>query len=119
MKTILQLAGLAALLAASPALAKGHGNGHGRGHDAEWGDVGRHGCPPGLAKKHNGCLPPGQAKARWRVGQRLPAAYQNYDVPQAYRDRYNTETYRYYDGYIYRVDPKTLVIQQIIQALLR
>ena len=28
------------------------------------------GCPPGLAKKHNGCMPPGQAKklvgTRWR-----------------------------------------------------
>lgn len=29
-------------------------------------------CPPGLAKKHNGCLPPGQAKKKYRVGDRLP-----------------------------------------------
>ena len=29
-------------------------------------------CPPGLAKKNNGCLPPGQAR-KWAVGQRLPA----------------------------------------------
>ncbi len=29
------------------------------------------GCPPGLAKKGNGCQPPGQAK-KWRVGQPLP-----------------------------------------------
>lgn len=28
-------------------------------------------CPPGLAKKNNGCLPPGQAK-KWQVGQPLP-----------------------------------------------
>ncbi len=28
-------------------------------------------CPPGLAKKGNGCQPPGQAK-KWRVGQPLP-----------------------------------------------
>jgi len=33
---------------------------------------GRAGCPPGLAKKNNGCLPPGQAKKRYVVGQRLP-----------------------------------------------
>ena len=33
---------------------------------------GRGNCPPGLAKKHNGCLPPGQAKKRYVVGQRLP-----------------------------------------------
>lgn len=29
-------------------------------------------CPPGLAKKNNGCLPPGQAKKMWRIGQPLP-----------------------------------------------
>ena len=29
-------------------------------------------CPPGLAKKGNGCLPPGQAKKMWAVGQPLP-----------------------------------------------
>lgn len=28
-------------------------------------------CPPGLAKKGNGCLPPGQAK-KWKMGQALP-----------------------------------------------
>ena len=28
-------------------------------------------CPPGLAKKHNGCMPPGQAK-KWTVGRPLP-----------------------------------------------
>ncbi len=28
--------------------------------------------PPGLAKKNNGCLPPGQAKKRYQVGQPLP-----------------------------------------------
>jgi len=29
-------------------------------------------CPPGLAKKGNGCLPPGQAKKMWAIGQPLP-----------------------------------------------
>ncbi len=29
-------------------------------------------CPPGLAKKNNGCLPPGQAQKRYAVGQPLP-----------------------------------------------
>ena len=41
---------------------------------------GRKGCPPGLAKKQNGCLPPGQAK--WNVGQPLPREVQVYSVPQ-------------------------------------
>jgi hypothetical protein len=30
------------------------------------------GCPPGLAKKNNGCLPPGQAKKRYAIGHPLP-----------------------------------------------
>jgi hypothetical protein len=29
-------------------------------------------CPPGLARKNNGCLPPGQANKIWLVGQPLP-----------------------------------------------
>jgi Ni/Co efflux regulator RcnB len=37
-------------------------------------------CPPGLAKKHNGCMPPGQAK-KWRVGERLPREVVYHDVP--------------------------------------
>lgn len=38
-------------------------------------------CPPGLAKKHNGCRPPGQAK-KYVVGQRLPSNVVYYQVPQ-------------------------------------
>lgn len=38
-------------------------------------------CPPGLAKKNNGCMPPGQAK-KWEVGHRLPADVVVYTVPQ-------------------------------------
>lgn len=37
-------------------------------------------CPPGLAKKHNGCMSPGQAK-KWNVGQRLPVNVAYYAVP--------------------------------------
>lgn len=37
-------------------------------------------CPPGLAKKNNGCLPPGQAK-KWRVGYPLPSDVRYYDLP--------------------------------------
>lgn len=39
-------------------------------------------CPPGLAKKRNGCMPPGQAK-KWRVGQPLPRDVIFYDLPPA------------------------------------
>lgn len=37
-------------------------------------------CPPGLAKKNNGCLPPGQAK-KYELGQRLPRDVIYYPVP--------------------------------------
>lgn len=40
-------------------------------------------CPPGLAKKNNGCLPPGQAKKLWAVGQPLPAGIAFYPLPAA------------------------------------
>ncbi|KPK03940.1 MAG: hypothetical protein AMJ64_14725 [Betaproteobacteria bacterium SG8_39] len=40
------------------------------------------GCPPGLAKKHNGCMPPGQAK-KWRYGHPLPRDVVWYEVPRA------------------------------------
>lgn len=39
-------------------------------------------CPPGLAKKGNGCQPPGQAK-KWRVGSRLPSDVVYYPVPNS------------------------------------
>ncbi len=38
-------------------------------------------CPPGLAKKNNGCMPPGQAK-KWSKGRPLPRDVVFYDVPQ-------------------------------------
>lgn len=38
-------------------------------------------CPPGLAKKHNGCLPPGQAR-KYQVGRPLPREVIFYSVPQ-------------------------------------
>jgi hypothetical protein len=39
-------------------------------------------CPPGLAKKNTGCLPPGQAK-KWAVGHVLPRDVIYYAVPPA------------------------------------
>lgn len=40
------------------------------------------GCPPGLAKKNNGCMPPGQAKKQWNIGQPLPTTVVLHPVPQ-------------------------------------
>ena len=38
-------------------------------------------CPPGLAKKNNGCLPPGQVR-NWAVGQPVPTNVTVYSVAQ-------------------------------------
>ena len=46
-------------------------------------------CPPGLAKKGNGCLPPGQAK-RWAMGQPLPVDIALYPIPRELRTRLGT-----------------------------
>ncbi len=37
-------------------------------------------CPPGLAKKGNGCMPPGQAK-KWVIGRPLPRDVVFYNPP--------------------------------------
>lgn len=40
---------------------------------------GKH-CPPGLARKNNGCMPPGQAK-KWQIGEPIPRAAAHAPVP--------------------------------------
>ena len=131
MKQTLLIAGAAALAYAGPALAKpgqGHGQGHGNSHaHGAAGPVGYGvgGCPPGLAKKGNGCMPPGQAKKLYNIGQRFPLNYGNRwsynQIPYDIRTRYHlpqTSNYYYGDGYIYRVDPRTMLVQQAVSALL-
>jgi Ni/Co efflux regulator RcnB len=39
-------------------------------------------CPPGLSRKHNGCMPPGQVRY-YSVGQRLAPAVIYHTVPSA------------------------------------
>ena len=60
------------------------------------------GCPPGLAKKNNGCLPPGQArKASARVFYDSPNWW-NFDDRWHDSNAWNDGDYRYYDGYLVR-----------------
>ena len=131
MKQILMLASAATLAFAAPALANpGHGNGHGQGNPHAYGyngpvGYGIGGCPPGLAKKNNGCMPPGQARKLYNVGQRFPRSYGDRwsynQIPYDLRQQYGLNPYGNYfygDGYLYRVDPKTQLIQQVISALL-
>ena len=54
------------------------------------------------------------------VGTQLPMGYDTYNVPFSYRDRYYDTAdnwYRYNDGYIYQVDPKTRLISAVIDAI--
>ena len=139
MKLILSIAAAAVALSASPALAADRG-GHGHGNnDRQWSDrndrqnYGYHNasyrnCPPGLAKKHNGCMAPGQYRKmnRWTRGERLPRGYNSYtsynQIPYSYRQRYNLDPnnrYIYQNNTIYQVDPRTQVIQQILGGLVR
>jgi hypothetical protein len=121
MKLGLLLAGAAALAFAGPALAKpGHGRGHGNVHG-----YGAAPCPPGLAKKAIPCVPPGQAKKMYGVGQRLPSGmfspYGYNRIPYDLRTQYRLQpngSYYYGNGYLYRVDPRTMLVQQVIGALL-
>ncbi|HEY6917337.1 MAG TPA: hypothetical protein VI381_06820 [Allosphingosinicella sp.] len=80
-----------------------------------------YGCPPGLAKKSPACVPPGQARRAWNVGQAIPPAYYGgYNLPAAYRDFYRDNDdyyYRYGDGYIYRVDRDRNVVSSLIPLL--
>jgi hypothetical protein len=51
-------------------------------HDYYRREFGMGHCPPGLAKKNNGCLPPGQAK-KWRIGYPLGSDVVFYSLPAA------------------------------------
>ena len=94
MKQILLLAGAVALGIAGPAVAKpghGHGNPHAYGY-------GTGGCPPGLAKKAIPCVPPGQAKKLYNVGQRFPLGYGSplgyNQIPYDLRSQYGLRSLR-------------------------
>jgi hypothetical protein len=147
MKLIPVLAGAALLAFAPPALAKsdkGHGQGkhhaYSKGHDkhgvkgkshgkrvkiAYYG-YGKGGCPPGLRWKNERCMPPGQFKKLYGTGQRYPGNYGslwNYNqIPYDLRARYDfdrSNRYYYADGYLYQVDPRTRLIERVVNAIVR
>jgi hypothetical protein len=150
MKKLILLVGVAALAVGTPAIAQ-HGNGHGKPAKAQssksngkahaksnrshlvttrsgtrlYAFNARGTCPPGLAKKNNGCLPPGQAKKAYNVGQRYNRNFGNVwtynQIPMDLRSRFDfdqDDRYYYRNGYLYQVDPKTMLVQQVISALL-
>lgn len=77
-------------------------------------------CPPGLANK--GCMPPGQAKKAFRLGQQVqPSWFSGYNVPSRYSAFYQDSAdsqFRYSDdGYIYRIDPRSNLVSGLIPLL--
>ena len=66
-------------------------------------------CPPGLAKKHNGCMPPGQAKKSYVVGE-----YLGHDIEYSALSGDLLKMLRPVpDGYMYvNVDKDVLLISQ-------
>ena len=79
-------------------------------------------CPPGLARKHNGCMPPGQAR-NWRRGEPLPRGVAYQPVPHDLEVRIGPAPrgYRYVDvaGDILMIAVGTAVVVDAIQDLNR
>ena len=88
-----------------------------------WGEQYEHGhCPPGLAKKHNGCMPPGQAKKRYSIGHPLPRDVVIFDVPAVLLPRFAPlpPGYRYgiVDGDLVQLAVGSLLVVDAIEGLL-
>jgi hypothetical protein len=85
---------------------------HGRGH-----------CPPGLAKKNNGCLPPGQAKKRYVIGHSLPHGIVVGEVPVELSVRIGPAPagYRYgiIDGDLVKLAVGTMLVVDAIEGMVR
>lgn len=76
---------------------------------------GFNGCPPGLDKKDNGCLPPGQAKKY--LGARIQSNFADSLVPYQYRSWYRDDDNHFYrsgDGFMYRVSRSNNLVDGII-----
>jgi hypothetical protein len=84
---------------------------------------GRGNCPPGLAKKQNGCLPPGQAKKRYVVGRPLPTGVVIVDLPPVLFARIGPAPsgYRYgmLDGDVVKLAVGTMLVVDAIEGLVR
>ena len=81
----------------------------------------RKNCPPGLAQKNNGCMPPGLVR-NWTVGQAVPAGVVVYAVPQPVIRQLPPAPYGYryarIGGDIVLVQQQNNLIVDIIQGLL-
>jgi hypothetical protein len=84
---------------------------------------GRGNCPPGLAKKNNGCLPPGQAKKVYVVGHSLPHGIVVGRLPVELSMRIGPAPagYRYgiLDGDLVKLAAGTTLVVDVIEGLVR
>lgn len=94
-----------------------------RDHDDDWTYPGKghwaNGCPPGLSKHEGYCMPSGQYK-KWVLGRAIPAAYRDRRLPLALRGLYRDDddyAYRLGDGYLYRVDRRTSLVESLLPLL--
>ena len=138
MKQFILLAGALALASAGAAQAKpphaqqgGKAKGQ-RVHVLNQGFGGQYGrglggCPPGHSKHPGVCMPHGQWKKQFELGQRVPLGYNGllgYNaLPYDLRNRYGQQLdpygrYIYDNNYLYRVDPTTMVVSEILRAVL-
>lgn len=83
----------------------------------------RNSCPPGLAKKGNGCLPPGQAKKRYSIGQALPSGIIIQPLPGDLQRRVGAPPpgyiYAAVDGDLLKLAAGTLLVVDAIEGLKR
>lgn len=77
-------------------------------------------CPPGLAKKNNGCNPPGQVR-QWQIGQQLPQDVPWYQLSRELQIQLGQAPsgYRYaaVDNNILLLELGTQIVVDVIQAL--
>lgn len=82
---------------------------------------GRGKCPPGLEKKKNGCLPPGQAKKRYTVGLPLPPGLPRLPPPPALLKRIGPppagHEFIMLDGDLVQLAIGTALVVDAVQAL--
>jgi len=84
---------------------------------------GRGSCPPGLAKKNNGCLPPGQARKRYVVGQPLPKGLETHPPNAELQKRLGEPPAGYLyvtlDGDLLELAVGTMLVVDAIDGLVR
>ena len=121
------IAAVAALALAAPVHAKPDHAKHSRSIEKGRVGYGVGGCPPGLRNKNAQCMPPGQYKKLFEIGQRVPSGQKGlmrYDaLPRELRMQYGgaldpKARYLYDQQYLYRVDPTTMVVRQILRGVI-